>query len=162
MKKYFSLLLLAATLTLTASAQRYIGIRGGEFCNVSLRSFVDPGVAIEVNLTDRYNGFHVSMLQQKFRPLELPWDGEFVLYTGFGGHAGFASSRRYRDDWDDRFAHRWGPLVGVDFSAGAEYRFKKLPLTAGLDYNPFAEFSVADFFYLNAWNFGLTVRYCIN
>lgn len=162
MKKHCYLLLIMMVVSGMVSAQRYVGIRGGEFCNLSLRTYTDPAVAIEVTLTDRHNGFHLALLQEKFRPLELPWEGDFVFYTGIGGHAGFASSKRYDYDVDRTRSYRWGPLAGADFTAGIEYHFQKFPLSAGLEYNPFAEFSVADFFYLNVWNFGLTVRYAIN
>lgn len=162
MKKSYVFLTVFFALSGMVSAQRQLGIRGGEFCNLSLRTFVNPAVAIEVALTDRHNGFHIAMLQEKFRPLDFPWEGDFVFYSGWGGHAGFASSRKYYHWSDETRTYRWGPLAGADLTAGVEYRFQKIPLSAGLEYNPFAEFSVADFFYINVWNFGLTVRYAIN
>ena len=146
----------------TVVAQQTVGIRGGGLCNISYRSFVDTDQAVEISLNDRYNGFHITMLSMKFKPLSIPWAEDVKLYTGFGAHAGFASSGRYDDYYDVHGDNRWGPLAGADFIIGAEYQFNSLPIIVGVDYNPFAEFSVARTFSLNAWNFGATVRYCIN
>ena len=144
-----------------STAQQQVGLHAGQYSNISYRIFNTDEHATEIMLADRYNGFHLAYYTENFRPLENKWSGDVFLYTGFGAHAGFCSAKKdyYEyDDSDDRF-YRWGPLAGAGFMAGVEYRFSSLPLTAGIDYNPFAEISVARIFSMNLWNFGAHVRY---
>ncbi|PKP22383.1 MAG: hypothetical protein CVU05_04150 [Bacteroidetes bacterium HGW-Bacteroidetes-21] len=147
---------------LTAMAQQQFGIRGGELSGLSYRQFDDPDHCIEVLLADRYNGLQVSLFTENFRPVLTEYSENISLYTGFGAHAGFSSSKHYlyNEDKEDSFYRlRTGPLAGVDFVCGLEYRFNKFPVTVGIDYNPYAELSFADIFRVSIWNFGTTVRY---
>jgi len=160
MKKTSLFLLLIIVSFLTASAQQQVGIRGGRNGSLSYRVFMEVDQAYEVKLVGRNNGLQFTVLNERFKPTLMKWSQNLFLYTGLGLHAGFSSSEQNFDEHDDKYTYnRTGPLAGVDFVCGLEYRVDKYPITVSLDINPYAEVSASDFFRLNIWNSGFSVRY---
>lgn len=156
------LILIFSLVVMSAFSQQQIGLRGGALSGISYRQFSDADHCVEVILADRYNGLQFSLLTERFKPVLIEHSENIFMYSGFGAHAGFSSSKHYLyDDYehDDVYKLRTGPLVGIDFVCGLEYRFNRYPITVGLDYNPYAEISFADIFRVDLWNFGTSVRY---
>jgi hypothetical protein len=81
---------------------------------------------------------------------------------GFGGHIGFFYSDNYRPFGLSRIYYpgrRFSPVLGVDAYTGLEYRMESIPIVFGIDYKPFFEFSLYQYFKLQLWDFAFSARY---
>lgn len=151
-------------ISVQASGQDFMksaGIRGGLTSGISFRGYLNPELAYEGLLSFRGNGLQFTVLRQHFEP--ALWqinDGFFVSY-GYGGHLGFTNSHTY---WHlFRTVHqenkKFSPLLGLDGYLGIEYHFMGIPVQVGLDYKPFFEFSLYQYFQLSVWDFAFTLKY---
>ena len=145
-----TILLFLLSFSIMASAQDYMrtaGIRGGINPGLTYRQFLDPSLAYEGLLSFRGEGVQFT-------------DGFFLVY-GYGCHAGFTNSRTYT--FLNRTYHygknKFSPLVGMDGFLGLEYHFPGLPVQVGLDFKPFIELSLHEFFRLNVWDAAFTLKY---
>ncbi len=128
-----------------------IGIRLGLFNGMTFRYAVKEKFAVEGILDSRWKGFEIIGLYEIYKNAfsceQLKW------YFGGGAHVGIFNGNYVT----------WGQpglsyeVIGIDGIAGIEYRFKKTPLSIGLDWKP--SFSV--FGYSGFWadEGALSVRY---
>jgi len=159
-----TILLVLLSLSISAYAQdfeRTAGIRGGINPGLTYRQFLDPSLAYEGLLSFRGEGMQFTVMRQRFEP--ALWnlsDGFFVVY-GYGFHAGFtnAKSYTYLNRTYHRDKNRFSPLAGLDGFLGLEYHFPALPVQVGLDFKPFFELSLHEFFRLNVWDAAFTLKY---
>lgn len=138
------------------------GLRGGCSWGANLRLFSDETNAAEALLSFRDGGIQLAAIREKFMPALLTYSGNIFFYYGYGGHLGFTTwwREKYLEDYDAYTClRRAAPLAGIDGAAGIEYRFYKMPLTAGFDFKPFAEIGGQKFFRINLWDFGINIRY---
>ncbi len=150
--------------SLPSTGQDYMrtaGVRGGINPGLTYRQFLDPSLAYEGLLSFRENGLRFTVLRQRFEPaLWNVSDGFFAVY-GYGGHAGFTNTSTYR--FINRHYHyakeKFSPLVGMDGYLGLEYHFPGLPVQVGLDFKPFIEISLYEFFRMNVWDAAFTLKY---
>jgi hypothetical protein len=168
MKKIVISIVLVFLITCFSSvnAQDYqtaIGIRGGYTSGINLQFWTDENRALDGTLSFRNNGMQMTILIEHYRPILLKRSTHIFGYWGWGGHLGYDWGNSSHQLWDyPPRVFRSGPVLGIDAVLGAEYRFYKVPITLGLDFKPFAEFSATRFFNLNLWDFGLTARYTFN
>jgi len=54
---------------------------------------------------------------------------------------------------------RFSPLIGLDGFLGIEYHFPGIPVLVGLDYKPFFEMSLYQYFQMSAWDVAFTLKY---
>ena len=159
-----TILLFLLSFSIMASAQDYMrtaGIRGGINPGLTYRQFLDPSLAYEGLLSFRGEGVQFTVLRQKFEPTLWSFSDGFFLVYGYGCHAGFTNSRTYT--FLNRTYHygknKFSPLVGMDGFLGLEYHFPGLPVQVGLDFKPFIELSLHEFFRLNVWDAAFTLKY---
>jgi hypothetical protein len=162
MKNYIITTLLL--ISIQASAQdfdRSAGIRGGLTSGLTFRGHLDPELAYEGILSFRGKGLQFTILRQRFEPALLRLSDDFFITYGYGGHIGFTNSHSYQHLY--RTIHRadrtFSPLVGFDGYAGIEYHFPGIPVQVGLDYKPFFEFSLRQYFQMSAWDVAFTLKY---
>lgn len=137
------------------------GIRGGVNSGITYRKFLDPSLAYEGLLSFRGEGIQFTVMRQRFEPtLWNITDGFFLVY-GYGIHAGFTNARTYT--YLGRNYHygknKFSPLLGMDGYLGIEYHFPGLPVQAGLDFKPFIELSLHEFFNMSVWDGAFTLKY---
>ncbi len=142
--------------------RREIGIRGGLTSGFTYRQYLSERLSYEGILSFRQGGLQLTALRQihEQEPNELV-ENLFLLY-GFGAHAGFYYGDRYRSMWyyDYYYSHPiLAAVAGIDGYIGAEYRFSTVPLSFGIDYKPYFEFSSVQFFRLRLWDFAFTFAY---
>ncbi|MCK4745483.1 MAG: hypothetical protein KAT15_00530 [Bacteroidales bacterium] len=151
-------------ISIQASGQDFMrsaGIRGGVSSGISYRGFLNPELAYEGLLSFRNNGLQFTILRQHFEPaLSQISDGFFVTY-GYGGHLGYTNSHTYNRFY--KTVHhpqkKFSPLLGLDGYLGIEYHFPGIPVQVGLDYKPFFELSLNQYFQMSAWDFAFTLKY---
>lgn len=164
MKQLLLTLTLLGLIT-SLQAQNYTraaGIRGGFTSGFTYRQYLDERLSYEGLLSFRNGGLQLTVLRQIHEAEPNAWiDNVFFIY-GFGAHAGFLYSDRYRSIWyQDYYYNRrvFSPAIGVDGYLGAEYRFVTVPLSFGIDYKPFFEFSTIQFFRLRLWDLAFSFKY---
>ncbi len=163
--KHVLLLLIFSSALATLEAQNYsreAGIRGGLTSGFTYRQYLSDDLSYESILSFRQGGLQATILRQIHEPKPNDYlDNVFFVY-GFGAHAGFYFSDRYRSVWyhDYYYPQReFSPVIGVDGYLGGEYRFTTVPISLGIDYKPFFEFSTIQFFRLRLWDFAFTAKY---
>jgi hypothetical protein len=144
--------------------QTAIGFRGGNTSGINFQFWSDETHALDGILSFRDNEIQMTILSEHYSPILLKRSTHIFGYWGWGGHLGYDWGNKYSNQlWDyPPRVFRSGPAIGIDAVLGAEYRFYKVPITLGIDFKPFAEFSTTRFFSLNLWDFGLTARYAFN
>jgi len=161
--KYF-IITVFIVLSIQARSQDFMrsaGIRGGVSSGITYRGFLNPQLAYEGLLSFRNNGLQFTVLRQHLEPAFWKLsDGFFILY-GYGGHAGYTNSYTYTRIYKTvhHSGNTFSPLVGLDGYLGVEYHFPGIPLQAGLDYKPFLEMSIHEYFQLSAWDVAFTIKY---
>ncbi|MFC2115289.1 hypothetical protein ACFLTU_02350 [Bacteroidota bacterium] len=150
--------------SLHASGQdfmRSVGIRGGLTSGFSYRGYLNPELAYEGLLSFRSNGLQFTVLRQHFEPaLWQISDGFFMTY-GYGGHIGFTNTHTYNQLFKTVHysGNKFSPLIGLDGYLGIEYHFPGIPVLMGLDYKPFFEMSLREYFQMSAWDVAFTLKY---
>ena len=162
MKHYIITALLV--ISIQASGQDFMrsaGIRGGLTSGISYRGYLNPELAYEGLMSFRNNGLQFTLLRQHFRP--ALWhisDGFFISY-GYGVHIGFTNTHSYKHF--TKTVHygekKFSPLLGLDGYLGIEYHFPGIPVQVGLDYKPFFEMSLREYFQMSAWDVAFTLKY---
>ena len=157
-------LLLLLFLSLPLFGQDYMrtaGLRGGINPGLTYRQFQDPSLAYEGLLSFRGEGLQFTILRQRFEPALWNLSDGFFLVYGYGGHAGFTNAHTYKAF--NRNYHygtnKFSPLIGMDGFLGLEYQFPGLPVQVGVDFKPFIELSLYEFFRINIWDAAFTLKY---
>ena len=137
------------------------GVAGGISPGINFRAYLDENLSYEALLSFRNEGFQVHLIRQQHNELKMTEEGNFYLLYGYGAHTGFYYTDHYSFFFRDIYFGRdvFTPVLGVDGFAALEFRFVELPMSIALNYKPFMELSLRQFFGLNLWDFGLTVKY---
>jgi hypothetical protein len=162
MKYYILILLLIISFRVSGQDfNRAVGGRGGITSGITYRAYLNPELAYEGLLSFRKNGLQFTLLRQHFEP--ALWhinDGFFITY-GYGGHLGYTHTRTYRHLYKTvhRADKKFSPVLGIDGYLGIEYHFPGIPVQMGIDYKPFFEFSINQYFQALAWDVAFTLKY---
>ena len=163
-KMRFFLIIMLVTAGNIAAAQDFpkaVGVRGGWTAGLTYRQFLDPTLAYEGILSFRNSGMQFTVLRQKFEPALQHISDDFFFTYGYGGHVGFLYSNSFKFLFREIHydSNRFSPLIGVDGYLGIEYHFPTLPFQVGLDYKPFFDFSLYQFFHLGLGDTAFTLKY---
>ncbi len=142
------LLLIAATLffVVTLHAQAYnnaVGIRAGYSSGLNFRHINDDHQVWEAQTLFNSIGFQFTGI---FNYQFTPHDKKRVYY--------YAGAGLFGGNWEDEVC------AGVAISFGAEYVFREVPLTIGLEWKPMVKL-YNDFDYVIP-DVGLSVRFVLN
>jgi hypothetical protein len=74
---------------------------------------------------------------------------------------GFTNSQSYEHLFRTVYNpdRKFSPLLGLDGYLGMEYHFPGIPVQVGIDYKPFFEFSLYQYFQMSAWDLAFTLKY---
>lgn len=160
-------LFILMNLTLITAAQEYrqqIGLRGGFTSGVSYKLFKNELKALEGILSYRDHGIQLTAIIETYKPVYLKHTDKVYFFSGMGAHAGYTLG--YADIWPDYHLFRsnyhgnsFRPVVGLDAMLGFEYRFGQMPLILAVDYKPYFELFGHNFFSLNLWDIGISIKY---
>lgn len=166
MKKIlFIFICVAFSSVISSQEHKYnIGLRGGETSGIVLRNYFNENSAVEGMIKFYQEGFKFTLLKEVFSKSSLSSTNNFYLVKGAGFHAGVINTDNYKF-----FSKRYylseetvNPLFGLDGLIGMEYRIKSFPLVIGLDWKPYFEFSRIQYFRLEPWDVGFSIRYAFN
>ena len=151
-------------ISLPLNAQNYFkaaGIRGGLSSGFTYRQYLEPDLAYEGLLSFRKGGIQLSILRQRYQPALLHIGEDFFFAYGYGGHVGFTYTDSYKFIFREYSYsdNRFSPLIGMDGYLGLEYHFPMLPVQVGLDFKPFFELSIFEFFQVSVWDVGFNIKY---
>ena len=144
-----------------------LGLRAGGLSGISFK-FVDEDLsAFEIIAGNQWDGFRVTGLVQKYKPLATDRISGLYMFSGFGAHSGFTRFRKNKEKVVDGIRYysnnkRTSPIIGADFIIGMEYHFESIPFHFSVDYKPYFDFFGEDFFRPDLWDFGFTIKYLIN
>ncbi len=160
--KNITFLLLIFSLPLNAqNYYRSAGIRGGISSGFTYRQFLEPDLAYEGLLSFRKGGIQFSVLRQRLQPTLMHISEDFYFTYGYGGHVGVTYTDTYKFFFRE-YSHsdkRFSPLIGMDGYLGLEYHFPMLPVQIGLDFKPFFEITVYEFFQMSVCDIGFNIKY---
>jgi hypothetical protein len=151
-------------ISLQAAGQDFMhsaGVRGGISSGLTYRAYLNPELAYEGLMSFRGRGLQLTLLRQRFEPaLWQLSDGFFVTY-GYGGHIGFTNENSYQHMFKTvhRADKKFSPLIGIDAYLGIEYHFPGMPVQIGLDFKPYFEMSLYQWFRMNVWDGAFTLKY---
>jgi hypothetical protein len=164
-QKLIIILFLFASLSIQAFSQNYMreaGFRGGLTSGLTYRYYLEDNLAYEALLSFRNGGMQMTLMRQ-IREVTLTEYADNLYFTyGLGAHAGFFYTNKNSFLWYNDFYYtdrKFSPVIGIDGYAGIEYRVDSFPITVGLDYKPFFEFSTQQIFRIRIWDLGLTLKY---
>lgn len=167
--KYIVTLVLILT-AFGLSAQHEIssaGLRSGGISGISIKLIDDDFSAVEIIPGFQRNGFKLTGLIQRYKPIQTSRISNLFMFSGLGAHAGF---ERYTTedtkviDGISYYSNRKvvSPVVGADLNLGIEYHFESVPFQVSLDYKPYFELFGQKIFRIDFWDIGFTVRYVLN
>lgn len=165
MKKILLLLFLGAIFQVTFSQNfnREAGIRAGITSGFTYRMYLDDYLSYESILSFRRSGMQVSLLRQIHEEGSFLDQGNKLHFIyGLGGHLGFFFTDRYKSFGYNSLNYpqkKFTPVIGIDAYAAMEYRFDSFPIVLGMDYKPFFEFSMYQFFKMRLWDLAFTLKY---
>lgn len=167
MKSKILLLFILILVVSTGFAQekvQSIGFRAGGGSGVTYKYIEDFNTGFEGILSYRDNGFQLTGLYEMYKPIKTDRINNFYFFAGFGAHAGYIRTTTQFCVQDEGGCYlyedkRNSPIIGLDGIVGFEYYFYSIPMAISLDYNPFVEFFGQDFFRMDMWNFGFSVKY---
>lgn len=132
-----------------------IGLRGGFLYGVTVKHFIKSNSVLDFIAGTRWQGFSFTALYEFQKETGLTSGLDW--YFGFGAHVGFYENRYYFAD-KSVFTGDRTTAVGVDGIIGLEYKIGSAPITLGIDFKPFFDFTSGRAFADNI-DAGLTARY---
>lgn len=145
-----------------------VGFRGGYNWGPTI-TLSDGYRGVKGLLSFRDRGTQATAIYILSKPLENKYRFDLFFYYGVGAHLGYIKSKKkyYCDNCSgflktDGYHRRTYPVIGFDGLFGAEYRFYTVPLIIAVDFKPFFEFFGENFFRINLYDFGVTLKYRIN
>lgn len=145
------------------SAEKAVGIRGGVSSGFEYRVFSGDQSSYKILLSTRKDGLQLTGLKEFHQADAFDVGEELSFVYGVGAHVGFESWHRY--EYQDYFPyerfreHRTGPIAGLDGLIALEYTIPAIPLVVGLEDKPYFNLFGENFFHLQPFDIGFTVKY---
>lgn len=153
MKRFLTIMLVLAALTISAQAQSYktaIGLRGGDPSGITFKTFLGGENALELVAGTAYFGHNLNVTGLYEWQKPTGWTPNLDWFIGPGAHVGFWNAA-YKDDYDSSIN------VGLDGIIGLEYTLDDIPLNFSLGIGPtFQIIGGPDWYH---WNGGIAIRY---
>lgn len=165
MKKFILIIIITLLFESVKSQnfQREAGVRGGLTSGFTYRQYLDDYLSYESILSFRKSGIQFTLIRQLHEEHNILDIGHNLHFLhGFGGHLGFFFTDSYTNFGYNEFFYsqkKFSPVVGIDAYAALEYRLESYPIVVGLDYKPFFEVSVYQFFKMSLWDMAFTIKY---
>jgi hypothetical protein len=158
------ILILVTLIACELKAQNYTrdcGLRFGEYFSMGYRQFVDESQAMEVILSAGRRGVAITVLKEYTQPAFGRVSENLLFVYGFGAHTGFRYADHYKvlNRTYELDGYRFMPLLGIDGYMAVEYRFPDFPVSAGMDFKPYFEYSNIEIFNVNLTGFGFYIKY---
>lgn len=140
-----------------------IGLRatpdGGGF---NIKAYLTKNLAFEGQLNaggliGGYNGQSFTAVALLEATIVFP-DPSWRMFFGGGLHGGVWDQGWHYSNFENRYVDGGQPIFGLDAIVGAEYVFKKIPLSLGVDVKPAINL-IGDVEYFPHNMVGATVRY---
>lgn len=163
-KKIFiiTLVMLSSSGLNAQNFSREAGLRGGATSGFTYRHYLNDHLSYEGILSFRGSGMQFTLLRQIHEGSFVELGQYFHFLYGFGAHTGFFFDDTYKVFGSREYffpGRKFSPLLGLDGYAGIEYRLESYPVVIGIDYKPYFEFSLYQFFRLNLWDLAFTIKY---
>lgn len=161
--KQFLLLILFATVGFCTQAQEFkqaAGVRLGWSPGFEYRIFADDLNSYRFLLSTRDRGIQAHILKEFHQYDLFNFTDQLVFVYGAGVHIGYErwDVTHYNDN-SQWHSTKTAVLAGVDGLAGLEYLFYKAPISLGLEVKPYFEFFGQEFFNVQLFDVGFTVKY---
>ena len=158
---YIILLLCFSTSAFSQYYVKEIGMRGGYTAGITFRVNLDEDLSYEGQLGYRDQGTIFTLIRQQHREMGMDRLGNWDFIYGFGAHAGFYFTDSYRILFRQVYYGRdmFSPVIGFDGYIGIEYKLVDVPVSFGINVQPFMELSLKQLFGINLWDFGVSVKY---
>jgi len=156
-----ALLLLLATGTAAQDYERAIGVRGGVTAGVLYKHFLNDEKANYSMFSYKLGGVQFTFIRQYHEPIFLDFTQQWFFYYGIGGHAGYAkySNQTYFFNGVEYRKREFSVGVSIDANLGFEYHSIKYPVAVCIDFRPYFEVNVPQYFRRNYYDVGLIVYY---
>lgn len=154
--------------SLTSAQQLYeksAGIRLGHTSGLTYKKFILEDEAVEMILSGRNDGMHLSILYQFYEPMEFSFNDRFYAAYGIGGHVGYERfddlSKTLINETGDEFVFEDKSffMMGADFYLGIEYRWLEVPVTLGFDLKPYFNFIGMRHTQAKFWDAAISFKY---
>ncbi len=166
MKKLYisTILLLLSATTFSQFYVKEVGLRGGYTGGITFRINLEETLSYEGQFSYRDKGAIFTVIRQQHREMGIDKFGNWDFVYGFGPHAGFYFTDSYRILFREIYFGRniFTPVIGMDGYMGIEYQLVNLPVSFGVNFQPFMEISLKQLFGINLWDFGITAKYRFN
>jgi len=138
-----------------------VGLRGGYSGGFTFRVNLEEDLSYEAQLCYRDQGAILTMFRQQHKEMGMDRLGNWEFLYGFGVHAGFYFTDRYKILFREIYFGReiFTPVVGMDGYVGIDYKLVDLPISFGVSFQPHMELSLKQVFGINFWDFGFHARY---
>jgi len=158
---YILMLLCVAPGAFSQFYSKEAGVRGGYTSAITFRVYLEEALSYEAQMSYRGEGLIFNMIRQRHQELGMDRFGNWRFIYGFGPHAGFYRTDRYRIIFREIYFGRkvFTPVIGFDGYAAMEYQMEEIPVSFGVDYHPFMEISLRQVFGINPWDFGIYLKY---
>jgi hypothetical protein len=145
-------------------AQNYtqtFGFRGGQTSGLTYARNTGGTGTNEFIFKIKANYMNLTYLRTSYAMNMFNLSPKFVVYKGFGGHVGYRYANQFRALFV-RYEYpnkQFVPVLGFDAIFGMEYHIDEYPVSVGIDYKPFFEFSTKQIYNLQVFDIALNVKY---
>ena len=163
-KLLFSILfiVIATTALYSQNYMRSVGVRAVNGFYVSYRHAYHENMAAEIFLGYQDRGIRLIAMREFFVPALKQYTDNLHVVYGFGVHAGVSYTNKYQIFYREykREEYKYTPIFGLDGYAGLEYQLPNLPIMCAINLKPFFEFSISQYYKVDALDASFTLRYC--
>ncbi|RPI44587.1 MAG: hypothetical protein EHM46_02675 [Bacteroidetes bacterium] len=140
---------------------REFGVRGGYTSAFVFRVNIHDALSYEAQVAYRDGGSIAGLVRQVHREIGMDQNGNWIFTHGFGAHLGFYLTNSYRFFFREIYYGRrlFTPVVGLDGYMAIEYQMVDVPVSFGVNFQPYMEISLKKLFGINLWDFGVSVKY---
>lgn len=145
--------------------QKSSGLRLGHTSGITFKTFVTEDEAVELILSGRNEGLHLTAQYLFHQPMEFSFNDRFYLHYGIGGHIGYEKfgdlAKTLINAEGDAFIYEQKSffIMGVDASLGIEYRWLEIPATLGFDIKPYINFIGMRYARGQFWDAAISFKY---
>jgi hypothetical protein len=137
-----------------------VGIRLGWSPGFEYRIFSNDLHSYKFLLSTRDHGVQLHLFKEFHQYDMFTFTDQLVFFYGAGVHAGYERwdviHYNNNSQWYDTHS---AFLAGLDGLVGLEYFFNKAPISLGIEAKPYFEFFGQEFFDIQLFDFGFTVKY---
>lgn len=156
-----TLLLLISFTIFGQNYMRDVGLRASDGIYLSYRKFFKEDMAIEGFIGYQENAIRIIAMREFFEQVLPQYSNNLTLVYGFGVHGGITYTNRYKIFYREyrKDDYEFSPIFGLDGLFGLEYQLPELPIMISLTVKPFFEYSISQYYRIDATDGAFTLRY---